>query len=739
MGCRRNDEIPSDRGKVRYNSPCPLGDEAQLSFASYNLKVVGTAPRGIVSDTTPALDRYQALVEVSHSIASHPDLAGLFHDLLQRLRRAVRFDFLNLMLHDSANNSMRLNVLEAAVPVTVPLSLALPVEDLPAGWVWQQQQPLLIRDLEQETRFAPAVRLYRESGLRSYYVLPLTTPQRRAGAISFGSTIPDAFTDSDMRLMCEAAEQIAVAVDNVLTHESAVSYQQQLAMERDRLRLLLEINNALVTHLELRDLFSSISTAIRRAFRHDYSSLALYNAAENHFEIRGLDMPNGRGLIREGMTFGFGSPAARAFATRKPLLVNRIDEETFPSEVTRAIIAEGLRSGCWLPLISRDRVLGTMNVSSRRENAFTQDDLELLRQVANQVAIAIDNALAFRQIEELKNKLAEEKLYLEDEIRTQYNFEEIIGESIAWKRVLEQVETVSPTDSTALILGETGTGKELIARAIHNLSGRHERTFVKLNCAAIPTGLLESELFGHEKGAFTGAIAMRRGRFEAAQRGTLFLDEIGELSPALQVKLLRVLQERTFERLGSNEQRRMEARVICATNRDLKLMVQVGTFRSDLYYRLKTIEMHMPPLRERRDDIVLLAHQFLQKHAPHLESGSCRFSPAALSAMKRYSWPGNVRELQHVIERAVVICDGTEIRLEHLPSEVVSEKDDEFPLESSSFEFEVRTFKRHLIQKRLRDSGNNKVQAARLLKISRSSLHRLIEELGIQQPAGKPF
>jgi formate hydrogenlyase transcriptional activator len=323
-------------------------------------------------------DHYEALVEVSHCIASHPELSGLFQDLAQRLHPRLRFDLLNLVLHDPATNMMRLNVLEATVPVTVPLSLALPIEDIPAGWVWQQQQPLLIRNLEEETRFAPAVRMYRESGLRSYYVVPVTTSQRRAGAISFGSCVVDAFSDSDMRLMREVGEQIAVAVDNVLTHETAVSYQQQLSMERDRLRMLLDINNALVSHLELHDLFSAISAAMRRAFRHDYSCLALYNAAENSFEIRGLDLPNGRGLIHEGMIFGFGSPAARAFATRKPLLVNRLDPETFPSEVTRLMVAEGLRSGCWLPLLSRDRVLGTLNISSRSENAFTQNDVELL-------------------------------------------------------------------------------------------------------------------------------------------------------------------------------------------------------------------------------------------------------------------------------------------------------------------------------------------------------------------------
>jgi len=675
------------------------------------------------------MDRYEALVEVSHSIASNPELAGLFHDLLLRLQRAVRFDFLNLMLHDPNTDTMRLNVLEATVPVTVPLSLALPLADTPAGWVWQQQQALLIRNLSEETRFAPAVRMYRESALQSYYVVPLSTPQRRAGAISFGSTLVDAFSESDMQLMRQAAEQVAVAVDNVLTHETAVSYQQQLATERDRLRMLLEINNALVTNLELRDLFSSISAAIHRAFRHDYSSLALYDAEKNCFQIQAVDLPNGRGLIREGTTFGFGGPAGRAFATRKPLLVNRLDEETFPSEGTRLVIAEGMRSGCWLPLLSRDRVLGTLNVLSRREAAFNQEDLELLRLVANQVAIAVENALAFRQIGELRDKLAEEKLYLEDEIRSQYNFEEIIGESVVWKRVLEQVETVAPTDSTTLILGETGTGKELIARAIHNLSGRRERTFVKLNCAAIPTGLLESELFGHEKGAFTGAISQKVGRVELADHGTLFLDEVGDIPPELQPKLLRVLQEREFERLGSTRTMHVDLRLIAATNRDLGKMVAERQFRSDLFYRLNVFPIHLPALRERGKDIALLVRYFAQKHAESKGKRIERITTETMQALEKWPWPGNVRELENLVERAVILSRGSvlNVPLAELQSgpEAAVAADNVATLQDAE---------RDHILKALREAGgliSGSQGAAARLGLKRTTLNSKMRKLGI--------
>jgi formate hydrogenlyase transcriptional activator len=316
-----------------------------------------------------------------------------------------------------------------------------------------------------------------------------------------------------------------------------------------------------------------------------------------------------------------------------------------------------------MPLITHDRVLGTISLASLRDAAFQQGDVDLLVQVAGQVAIAVENALAFREIGELKNKLAQEKLYLEDEIRSEMNFDEIVGESPALRSVLKYVETVAPTDSTVLIQGETGTGKELVARAIHNLSPRREHTFVKVNCAAIPTGLLESELFGHERGAFTGAIAQRLGRFELANGGTIFLDEVGDIPLELQPKLLRVLQEQEFERLGSTHTVRVDIRLVAATNRDLGEMVAARTFRSDLYYRLRVFPILVPPLRERQEDIPALVRYFVQKHARRMNRTVETIPAETLDVLVRYAWPGNIRELENLIERAVIVSPGPVLRV----------------------------------------------------------------------------
>ena len=447
--------------------------------------------------------------------------------------------------------------------------------------------------------------------------------------------------------------------------EQYQALQQQLTRERDRLRLLLDVNNAAVSTLDLKDLFTVIAASLRQTLGADLASLALYDPETDQMQLHALDFPDNQGLRQEVILCPVGdSPAGEAFRARNPLRVDSVDFEKFPNETMRLLVKEGMKSLCCMPLVSHGRLLGTLNAASRREGAFTPEDMDLLSQVANQIAIAVENALAYRQIADLKDKLTKEKLYLEDEIRTAYNFEEIIGESTALKRILKQVETVAPTGSTVLIQGETGTGKELIARAIHNLSDRRERTFVRMNCAAIPTGLLESELFGHEKGAFTGAIAQKVGRFELAHQGTLFLDEVGDIPLELQSKLLRVLQEQEFERLGSTRTIKVNVRLVAATNRDLGRMVADKQFRSDLYYRFNVFPITVPPLRERPEDVPLLLRYFSQKYSRLMNRRIETIPSEAMAALSKYHWPGNVRELENLIERSVILSQGPDL---HVP------------------------------------------------------------------------
>ncbi len=420
--------------------------------------------------------------------------------------------------------------------------------------------------------------------------------------------------------------------------------------------LLLEITNVLVSSLDIRTLFSAISSSLSQIMPHDFASLALYDPEIKKLRLQFLTVPGDREPAHtETLLPVEGSPAGWAFSMREPVVLNRMGTDRFHHDIIQPWIDLGVKSACWVPLISHGRVLGALVVATRREGAFSEKHVNLLSRVALQVAVALENALAFRQVAEFKDKLAEEKLYLEEELRTEYNFEEIVGESPALKRTLKQVETVAPTDATVLILGETGTGKELIARAIHRLSARRDRTFVKLNCAAIPTGLLESELFGHEKGAFTGAISQKIGRLELAHRGTLFLDEVGDIPLELQPKLLRALQEKEFERLGSTRTITVDVRLIAATNQDLAQMVEHRQFRSDLYYRLKVFPITVPPLRERAEDIPVLAHFFAQRHAQRMNKKFESIPAQAIRALTEWHWPGNVRELENVIERAVIL------------------------------------------------------------------------------------
>src|SRR5580704_8587758 len=455
----------------------------------------------------------EALLEVSEAIAQQRDLPALFHDLAGRLHAVIDFDFLTLILHDPLRNVMRLHVLETHIPTDKVAGTESPVDGQPSGWVWQSQETFVVSDIEEETRYPEYMGRLREHGVRSVALLPLTTAQRRVGAMGFGRLAPQRITDSELQFMQRVASQVAVAVDNALNRESSQAYQTQLARERDRLRVLLDVNNVLVTSLELPELFRGIVTTLQRVIHHDYTSLALLDPASGLLKIYALDFPGRQGLIKPELTIPReSSPAGRAIIENRTLISRGNEMDQYSSEIVRILRAEGIQIICCIPLSNRGRTFGSLNLASRSTDGFTPADIELVQQVASQIAIAVENAIAFKKIDALKAKLAEEKLYLEEEIRSAYNFEEIVGDSPAIRRVMAQVELVAPAGSTVLILGETGTGKEVIARAVHNLSPRKERTFVKVNCAAIPSGLLEAELFGYERGAFTGAINQKLGR-----------------------------------------------------------------------------------------------------------------------------------------------------------------------------------------------------------------------------------
>ena len=606
-------------------------------------------------------DLEHALLEVARSTATHT-LGTLLCDLAALLQEFIACDRLTLVLHDPAHETMRLHSV-AAFHRTLMTVTELPILDSPSGVAWQTQEPVVVPSIERETRFARATPFLLAEGMRSLCAVPLTSPLRRLGALSFASRKEDAFSGADVELLRQLSPHVALAVDNALHQQDAEQAQHELARERDRLRLLLEVNNTLVSNLELRPLFSAVTGVLRRIVPHEYTSLALYDAERNAFEVRALEF-DGRGPAAEhSFVPADGTPAGAAFAAGKTMRFERADLERLPSEFAARLLAEGIESACCIPLTVHDDRLGTLNVARRGGEAFTADDEDLLGAVANQVAFAVENSLAFQRIAELKDKLAAQNVYLQEEIRTQHDFEEIIGDSSALRSVLQELETVAPTDSTVLVVGETGTGKELIARAIHDLSARRSGTFVKINCAAIPTGLLESELFGHERGAFTGAIAQRVGRFEFANGGTLFLDEVGDIPLELQPKLLRVLQEQEFERLGSSRTIRVDVRLVAATHRDLAEMVDQGSFRRDLYYRLNVFPLALPPLRERSEDIPALVRYYVQKFARRLSRPIDTIPADAMTALTRYAWPGNVRELENAIERAVILTRGNVLRV----------------------------------------------------------------------------
>ena len=602
-------------------------------------------------------ERYLALLRAASAIANS-DCDTAFDTLTTRLREVTPFDYLQVVAFDDQTKNPEWCMLEAnGKVIEIPAGTAATWEDTPIASVYESGQLLLTHDWQVETRFQKHRLFLADLGITSTCTIPLKRGDRRLGVLSLGRFYPNAYDEEEVLFLSLVADQIGLAIDAAMNF--CVSQRV-----KDQLKLILDLNNQVVSNLDFQEFLHVTSSSVRQVMRCEAAAVMLADADGNHLRVHALDFPESRGVFTEGSLVPIrGTIPGNAFLNKKPIVVNRLDPAEIPSEMYRKAVGEGLNSFCDVPLMSKNRLLGVLAVARREENAFDDDEVSFLTQVANQVAIGVENALAYSEIADLKDRLAQEKLYLEEEIRGEMDFEGIVGQSSALRHVLQLVETVAPSDSTVLLLGETGTGKELIARAIHDRSRRKDRTFVKLNCAAIPTGLLESELFGHERGAFTGAITQKLGRLELADQGTLFLDEVGDIPIEIQPKLLRALQEREFERLGSTRTKKVDVRLVAATNRDLEKMIETREFRSDLYYRLNVFPIRIPPLRERPEDIPLLVRYFAQKYGRRMEKQVESVPAAAMKKLATWHWPGNIRELENFIERSVILTHGSALQV----------------------------------------------------------------------------
>jgi formate hydrogenlyase transcriptional activator len=594
-------------------------------------------------------ERFELLLNLTTRITSSLDLREVLRAISANIREVMHADAVTVSLPDVASGKFRIVALDFPQGRGVIKEELLVTPSAAAKKAMDTLKPVVVyareRHLLSPEGYADA------EGIGAVCLIPLINRDRVVGILSILRATEAPFTPEDVDFLNRASGQISIAVENALAF-------QEVSSLGARLQMLLNLTNRITSNLEFRELLRAIAANIREVLQADAAGVAFFDEASDKSRIYVVDFPDAKGFVKEEIVVTPGRALKRAWGSAKAVIVNTNDREELGPEAYDLVVAEGLNAHCLIPLVSRGRRVGVLIIARKRPNLFTSEDVDFLTGASGQIAIAIENALAFREISELKDKLAQEKVYLEEEFRSEMGFEQIIGKSAALKHVLQLVETVAPSDSTVLLLGETGTGKELIARAIHDRSRRKLRTLVKLNCAAIPTGLVESELFGHEKGAFTGAISQKIGRLELADQGTLFLDEVGDIPMEIQPKLLRTLQEREFERLGSTHTRKVNVRLVAATNRDLEKMVTKKEFRSDLYYRLNVFPIRIPPLRERREDIPLLVNYFVQKFANETQKRIEAIPLAVMKGLTAWDWLGNIRELENFIERAVLLTRG---------------------------------------------------------------------------------
>jgi len=669
-------------------------------------------------DDPAEVSRYRLLLEITDLVARAKSLPDAFRELAAPVLALTGGELLDLALHDPRQDGMLTRYWKKNRE-SGEFEPA-PVDEGPGGWAWKHQEPIAIPDTEREQRFPRTVPVLRNHGVRSYTVLPVSSPASRFGALGLGKSVPDEVLErEDIEFLSHVALIGALALEREKAHRAFEEQQSLVAISRK-----------LSSSLEPEKVLSAILSSLRGIARYNRTVLSLLDEEGKNVHLYG-DALEWEPLVNHGRAIPLEqSLSERAIQTREIAFLSAGDLRDMNGPLAITMNEAGVRSVCSVPLVAGNRVWGALNPSSMKENAFGPSEVEYLQQVASQIAVALQNAHAYSEIAQLKDRLAQEKRYLEYEIRSANRSEDIVGASPALKRVLDYAAIVADTDSTVLITGETGTGKELVARVIHNMSRRKDRNFIKLNCAAIPTGLLESELFGHEKGAFTGAISQKLGRLELADKGTLLLDEVGDIPLELQPKLLRVLQDQEFERLGGTKTIRVDVRLIAATNRDLVRAVEEKEFRSDLFYRLHVFPLHLPALRERREDIPLLIRHFVEKCAARLHRRIEVIPEEAVQAMMHWKWPGNIRELENFVERSVILSEGNRL------SPPLGELREEISRQPSNSEVTLRDKEReHIIEilRQTRGALSGPSGAAARLGLKRTTLQYKMQRLGISR------
>ncbi len=683
-------------------------------------------------------DRLQLLLSITSAIARELDMQRLVPVVSQLISDTIAHHFVSLTFWDDKAQALRRRGLVHVSPTAVLEDEVVVGNASPAYIAFARNEATVFRWADLQAIAGPGLEVMRKEGLRSVCCVPLSTPRGRYGTLNIGRPDDYEFPPDDVLLLERLGQQIALAVENATHFQRAESYRQEAAAQRDRLRLILDVNNALLSPVRSRWLPIEALGALRQMLPHDYASLAIFDSESRELRVASITYYDGRGVVEPNLPLPLGRTAAGAvFLSQVPRVYTRRELEGFDTDALRPVLEHGVTSFACVPLTTPRGPLGTLNIGRVHGRPFSDGETAMIVDVARQVAITIENTIAFQEISALRDRLREEKLYLEEEITAAQDFMGIVGHSVALAAVIQQVKTVAPTDATVLLLGETGTGKELLARAIHDVSRRKDGTFVRFNGAALPTTLVESELFGYDKGAFTGAVASRAGRLELAHKGTLFIDEVGDISLDVQPKLLRALQEHEFERLGSTRTQRVDVRLIAATNRDLSDMVQKGTFRSDLYYRLNVFPIRIPPLRERPDDIALLTRHFVRKFARELGREITTIPSATLAALQSWRWPGNIRELENVIERAVILSPSGTL---HVP-ESAFQSSGEPPRQPATTSRRISRYQegeRETILAALREANGMVAGpngAAARLGLKRTTLHSKMRKLGISRPS----